>query len=42
MGACVFLRERGAVNEETIRKYIENRTCEGPGENFEITALRES
>jgi putative transposase len=36
-----FCASVGAVDEETIRKYIENQTWEDPGENFKITAPRE-
>jgi hypothetical protein len=31
----------GAVDEETIRKYIESQQWEDPGENFKITAPSE-
>ena len=36
-----FCASVGAVDEETIRKYIENQAWEEAGENFKITAPRE-
>jgi putative transposase len=36
-----FCASVGAVDEETIRKYIESQQWEDPGENFKITAPSE-
>jgi len=36
-----FCASVGAVDEETIRKYIESQQWEDPGENFKITAPTE-
>ncbi|MCL2659617.1 MAG: transposase, partial [Acidobacteriaceae bacterium] len=36
-----FCASVGAVDEETIRKYIESQEWENPGENFKITAPTE-
>ena len=36
-----FCASLGAVDEETIRKYIESQQWEDPGENFKITAPSE-
>lgn len=36
-----FCASVGAVDEETIRRYIESQKWEDPGENFEITAPSE-
>ena len=36
-----FCASGGAVDEETIRRYIESQKWEAPGENFKITAPTE-
>ncbi len=36
-----FCASVGAVDEETIRKYIESQQWEDPGENFKITTPSE-
>ncbi len=36
-----FCASVGVVDEETVRKYIENQSWEDAGENFKITAPRE-
>lgn len=36
-----FCASVGAVDEETIRRYIENQKWDDPGENFKITAPSE-
>jgi putative transposase len=36
-----FCASVGAVDEETIRRYIENQQWDDPGENFKITAPTE-
>ena len=40
-GQGYFCASVGAVDEDTIRRYIENQQWDDPGENFKITAPTE-